>query len=161
MNCVYYVNGDGQWLTLWEATGHDRHLAAWMIASSTLVFICCVIYAIQSHTATRVLSESHFARHVRDVRDVFLLFAVTQFLVSVVGWVEQLHWLVIFIRFINVWAFLKLIRSKSQILAIQKHVDGETAVARVSNAVDLIEKQRRCGLLEEISQVESVLRRAR
>lgn len=161
MDCSYLVNGSGYWLTLWEASGHDRLLAAATIATAAAILAFALVYAVQSQYALRLIQEVHFAQHIRDIRNVILLFAVTQFIVSVVGWVAPMHWLVIAIRLVNIWVFGNLIRSKSQILSIQKHVDGETAVLQVSNAVGIIEKQKRASVLDEISHVESVLRRAR
>lgn len=158
---MYLINGSGYWLTLWEASNHDHGLAAATIATSTLLLFCGLVYAIQSQRALELIHETHFIRHIRDVRNVVVLFAVTQFLVSVVGWIAPMYWLVIGIRIVNLWVCLKLIRSKTQILAIQRHVDGEMAVLQVSNAIGIIEQQRRAGILDEISHVESVLRRAR
>lgn len=161
----YWFDGDGQWMNRWCCTGHDS-LLFWVMSSLTIaMFGLYVYYAMQSHFATRSVKECHFVSHLKSLRNVFLLCGLIHVINSVLSWWIPIYYSICVLMVVNIWQCVNLVLRKSEIIAIQKHIEGEHAVQVVENALDMIAAHQRKGqadgISEALAKLEIVLRRER
>lgn len=155
----YWITGDGAHLTRWHCTSGDTLLMWGTIVASTGLFILYLLYAYKSNLALEYVRESHFRAHLSDLRNVFVICGFIHVLNSVVSWFVPLYWSGVVIMVVNCWQTWALMKSKNDVMAIQRHAYGEHAIQLVEDAKNVIRQGHIDGLAATVDRLESILRR--
>lgn len=156
---LYWLHGDGQWMTRWHCTNHDFMLAAFSIGSTSIMFLMYCMYAFRNQQALKFVKESNFRTHSRQLRNVFVMCGLIHVCNSVGAWFIPLYWVIVALTIANVIQCHGLLASKKEILAIQRYVRGEQAIQQVENAIDLIHRRDRQNLEATLNQLEAIFTR--
>lgn len=157
----YWLTGNGSWATRWLCTNKDLPLAIVTVALFSLLVLMYWFYARQNRLATKVVREATFVKHLRHLCHVFLLCGTLHATGRIVAYVLPIYWIDNIICAITVYKCVGLIKSKSLILAIQRHMDGEHAIELVDDALQQIQRSEGRQLRQTLDQLEHILTRER
>lgn len=155
----YWFDGDGQWMNRLHCTNGDLLLMSASVILGTAIVLMYIYYALLSHQASYVVRETHFSRHLSELRNTFVVCGLVHFFSHVVSWVMPLHWLCVLLMVGVVFHTSRLILRKRMVIAIQRAAAGEVAIEKVRDALTVIDQAKLQRVEADYRRLENILRR--
>lgn len=134
----------------------------WNLFTGAAMLSLCLLYSYQSHKSMSVIRESHYVRHICELRNVFLLFGVTQFITTLVLLsVVESQWPVICLRVMNMVLCVRLIHSKTHVLAIQRHMNGDIAIEQIEDLSTVIRDTHYADIASRLERITEIIQHSR
>lgn len=157
----YLLSGDGNWLSRWDATGHDALVASVSIIFALALVILSLVYALQTREAVRFLQKKEYVKHHQSLIAVFVWGSVVHFLVSVVSWIFPAYFLADIAMVVASLYYVRLIITKQHLLAVQAQWQGEQAKAAMSEVAHALDSEEIHTITHRLEKITEIVRTMR
>ena len=150
---VYWLTGNGAWLSRWSGTGKDTWLAIASIAATLWLLYEYWQYAQNCGNVSKQLHRGTARRHVLQLRRVFMQSMLIHACTGVLVWWVPAFWVITGLMIANAWQIRQLNTAKIHVLQSHK----VATVADVTTATLAFTDTTRPDVHEKLDQAKILL----
>lgn len=133
---LYWITGNGAWVSRWECTNHDLWLAVVSIAANLWMGWEYWRYANSCTAAVYQLQDSIAKTHSLQLRRVFIQCVLIHAVLGVLFWWLPSYWILAALTLVNAKQARRLNATKIQVLRSQEAIHTETCDREILQALN-------------------------